>query len=89
MAVAKKCSICEKSFSNKSNMNRHFASAHQKKDKKKDMKNAIEGADLKKISNHELRIQTLNRVLWNIVLHLIRNKRLTTGQSSMRKLTSS
>jgi len=64
---------------------------HMKKDKKKDKKtkkNAHKDENFLKKTKHGLHIQTLNKVLWNIVLQLIENKRLTTGLSTRRKINS-
>ena len=73
MAVPKDCNVCGKTFSNKSNLYRHRASVHKKNKKM----NSHEVVNLKrKMTNNGLSIQTLNKVLWNIVLHLIENKRL-------------
>jgi len=90
MAVRKVCEECGKAFSCKSNLNRHIASVHMKKDKKKEKekeKNVHKDVNLMKKTKHGLHIQTLNNVLWNIVLQLIENKRLTTGLSTRRKIT--
>ena len=88
MVVAKQCSVCQQVFANKSNLNRHHASVHKKvkknKDKKDDTKHGIAAVNLKKISKHRLHMQTLNTILWNIVLHLIENKRLGVRLSSRR-----
>jgi hypothetical protein len=88
MAVTKQCAVCGRTFANKSNLNHHSASVHQgngKAKKKKGAKNIFADPSLKKLSKHGLHMQTLNRVLWNIVLQLIENKRLAIGLTSRRK----
>ena len=88
MAVAKICFVCNRKFSNKSNLNRH-ANLHKKNTakNKKDAKHVIADVSLQDIPKHGLHIQTLNKVLWRIVLQLIGNKRLSKGQSFSRKLS--
>ena len=82
MAVLKECTVCGRTFANKSNLNRHHASVHMKKRKKI---NVHEGVNLKKMTKHGLHIQTLNKVLWNIVLHLIENRQLGTRLTTRPK----
>lgn len=101
MPVAKQCAVCGRMFANKSNLNRHCANMHMNKNKNKRKKNLRKGDQLtkyvvadvtlkkkKKITKHGLHIQTLNKILWDIVLHLIKTKQLTIGQTSRRKLSS-
>jgi len=87
MAVAKICIICDRKFSSKSNLNRH-AKIHKKNTAKKNTKHVTADGSLQEISQQGFHIQTLNKVLWRIVLQLIGNKRLPKGQSFMRKLSS-
>ena len=78
MAVPKDCNVCGKIFSNKSNLNRHQSRVH----KRNKRMNLHEVVKLKrKITNNGLNIHKLNKVLWNIVLQLIENKRLSPGLS--------
>jgi uncharacterized Zn-finger protein len=82
MAVPKDCNVCGKTFSNKSNFNRHHASVHEENERV----NLHEAVNLKrKITNNGLNIHKRNKVLWNIVLQLIENKRLGPGLSKRIK----
>jgi hypothetical protein len=90
MPAEKECIVCGRMFANKSNLNRHIASIHQKsnKDKEKDTKTVFARNSLSKLSKHGLHNQTLNTVLWNIVQHLIETKQLSTEHlSSGRKFS--
>ena len=82
MTKAKICSVCNKSFANKSNLNRH-TSVHKKIKAKK---NAFANVSMKQRSKHDIQMKSLNNILWRMLIHLIENKQSINKQSFRRKL---
>jgi hypothetical protein len=73
MTVAKSCTICGDSFSNKSNLNRHAKRFHMTQKKKMSL--------TKKRTNTKttcggINVQRLNKILWQLLLQLIEHKRV-------------
>ena len=82
MTKAKICNVCNKSFANKSNLNRH-AIMHKKITGKK---NVVADVSMKQRSKHDIQIKSLNNILWKMLIHLIENKHQSNKQSFRRKL---
>ena len=74
MSVAKLCEICEESFCNKSNLNRHTKRFHMKK-KMTLSKNKQVTVSHKKSSCGSIDIKTLNKVLRLLLKKLVQRER--------------
>jgi len=71
MTVAKACTICGDTLSSKSNLNRHIQQKHPSRTKKT---NKIHNNQRHESKNN---IQILNKVLWDLLMMLLRDKHST------------
>ena len=72
MAVAKSCSVCEETFSSKSNLNRHTNRFHTPQKKKMTRRPKKTQRTNKNIKQGD--VQVLNKVLWRLLLQLVERK---------------
>ena len=75
MTVAKRCSVCGVTFWNKSNLNRHTKHVHVKKAKTISMNKQVFTVSPKKTSrSNTINIQTMNKVLWRLLVQIVQCK---------------